>query len=48
MFNIQVSWKPQKRKTKYPEKPDWVPTDIYNSAVSAKRTYNEGWDYWVW
>ena len=48
MEHIQTAWKPQRRNGKYPEKPDWVPDDIYKSAAAAKRQYNADWDYWVW
>ena len=48
MSHIQTGWKPSRRKVKYPPRPDWVPDEIYKSTVSAKKTYNEGWEYWVW
>lgn len=48
MAEIQVGWKPNKRNVKYEEKPDWVPDNIYKTAVAAKRSYNEDWEFWVY
>lgn len=42
------SWRPKKRTVYYQDKPEWVPGDIYTEAVSAKRFYNENWEYWVY
>lgn len=41
-------WQPKKRNIDYQEKPEWVPDWIYTEAVTAKRSYNENWEYWVW
>jgi hypothetical protein len=32
----------------YQEKPEWVPSWVYTEAVTAKRFYNENWEFWVW
>lgn len=45
---IVTSWRPQKRPTYYQDKPEWVPEWVYVEAVTAKRYYNENWEYWVW
>lgn len=42
------SWRPKRREVYYTEKPEWVPEYIYSEAVTAKRFYNENWEYWVW
>lgn len=43
-----LSWRPKKRNVRYSERPEWVPEHIYNEAMSAKRFYNEEWEFWVW
>jgi len=42
------TWQPKKRSVYYQEKPDWVDDWIYIEAVTAKRFYNEQWEFWVW
>ena len=44
----QLSWRPKKRNIRFTEKPEWVPQHIYNEALSAKKFYNEDWEFWVW
>jgi len=48
MAHIQTTWKPSRRNVKYDDRPEWVPDEIYKSAVAAKKQYNEEWEYWVW
>lgn len=43
-----TTWRPKKRSVRYTEKPEWVPDWIYTEAMTAKRFYNENWEYWVW
>lgn len=42
------SWRPKKRPVYYGEKPDWIDDWVYTEAVTAKRFYNESWEFWVW
>ncbi|MDE1868313.1 MAG: hypothetical protein KGI08_11485 [Thaumarchaeota archaeon] len=42
------SWRPKKRSVYYAEKPDWIDDWVYTEAVTAKRFYNENWEFWVW
>jgi hypothetical protein len=46
MFSL--SWRPKLRHCVYQEKPEWLPDWIYTEAVTAKRFYNEQWEFWVW
>jgi len=46
--SVQMSWKPSKRNCVFPEKPDWVPEDLYLIAKAAKNNYNVEWEFWVW
>jgi len=41
------SWRPKRRQVYYTEKPDFVPDWVYTEAVTAKRFYNENWEFWV-
>lgn len=43
-----MSWRPKKRNIRIQAKPEWLPEQIYNEALSAKRFYNEDWEFWVW
>ena len=43
-----MSWRPKKRNIRYSGKPEWIPDQIYTEALSAKRFYNEDWEFWVW
>lgn len=45
---VLPTWRPKKRSVYYDDKPDWVPDWVYTEAVSAKRFYNEDWEFWVW
>lgn len=45
---ILSSWKPSLRNCEYAERPDFVPDEVYLEALAAKRTYNSGWEFWVW
>lgn len=45
---IVSSWRPKKRAVYYQDKPEWVPNWVYTEALSAKRFYNENWEFWVW
>lgn len=45
---IQTGWTPKKRNVRYQEKPDFVPDWVYTEAVTAKKFYNEDWEFWVW
>ena len=42
------SWRPKKRSVYYAEKPEWIDDWIYTEAITAKRFYNEEWEFWVW
>lgn len=41
-------WRPKRRNTYYQEKPEEIPDWVYTEAVTAKRFYNENWEFWVW
>lgn len=45
---LQTTWRPNRRNITIQEKPDFVPDWVYTEAVSAKRFYNEMWEFWVW
>ena len=45
---ILPSWRPKKRAVYYAEKPLWVDDWVYTEALTAKRYYNENWEFWVW
>jgi len=42
-----MTWMPRKRNITYQEKPPEIPDAIYQEAVTAKRFYNEDWEFWV-
>jgi hypothetical protein len=42
------SWRPKRRQVYYTEQPDFVPDWVYTEAVTAKRFYNENWEFWVY
>lgn len=48
MSHVQTTWKPSRRNIKIEERPEWVPQEIYDSALASKRQYNQDWEYWVW
>lgn len=48
MAVIINNWKPSLRNVTYEPKPEWVPQEIYDEAVTAKRQYNAGWEFYVW
>lgn len=43
-----MTWMPKLRNVGHTAKPSEIPLSIYNEAVSAKRFYNEQWEFWVW
>src|SRR5258708_812806 len=45
---IITGWRPKKRQVYYQDAPAWVPGEVYTEALSAKRFYNENWEYWVY
>ena len=45
---ILPSWRPRKRSVYYAEKPLWVDAWVYTEAITAKKFYNEEWEFWVW
>jgi hypothetical protein len=45
---VQTGWVPRKRNVNYQEKPEYVPDWVYTEAQTAKRFYNEQWEFWVW
>ena len=45
---ILPSWRPKKRSVYYAEKPDWIDGWVYTEALTAKKFYNEEWEFWVW
>jgi hypothetical protein len=42
------SWRPKRRNVVYYDKPDYVPDWIYTEAKTAKKCYNEEWEFWVY
>lgn len=42
------SWRPKKRPIYYAARPDWIDDWVYVEALTAKRFYNEDWEFWVW
>lgn len=42
-----MTWQPKLRQIIIHDKPEYVPTEIYNEAMAAKRHYNEQWEFWV-
>ncbi len=48
MTTVIAGWKPSLRNCTYEARPDWVPEEIYKSALAAKRTYNSMWEFWVY
>lgn len=43
-----MTWMPKARQIVLHPKPDFVPDWIYTEAVTAKRFYNQDWEFWVW
>ena len=43
-----MTWMPKKRNVRYEDKPEGIPDWVYTEAVTAKRFYNEMWEFWVW
>lgn len=43
-----MTWMPKKRNVRYEECPEGIPPWVYTEAVTAKRFYNENWEFWVW
>ena len=43
-----MTWVPKLRNIVIKPQPDFVPTDIYNEAMSAIQFYNREWEFWVW
>lgn len=41
-------WIPKKRNTNYDPCPEGIPDHIYAEAKSAKKFYNEEWEFWVY
>lgn len=41
-------WRPKKRPVYYAARPDWIDDWVYVEALTAKRFYNEDWEFWVW
>lgn len=41
-------WRPKKRSVYYSRKPEWVDDWVYTEALTAKKFYNEDWEFWVW
>lgn len=41
-------WIPKRRSVTYPDKPDFVPDWLYVQAMTAKKHYNEEWEFWVY
>ena len=42
-----MTWQPKLRQIRFTEKPEWLPQEIYLEAMTAKRFYNEQWEFWV-
>jgi hypothetical protein len=45
---ILLGWQPKKRNVTYAPKQDFVPDWVYIEAQTAKKYYNEDWEFWVW
>lgn len=43
-----LSWRPKKRNVTYQPRPDFVPEWVYTEAMTAKKFYNEDWEFWVY
>ena len=43
-----MTWMPQRRQIQYQSKPIEIPQEVYTEALTAKRFYNEEWEFWVW
>ena len=43
-----MTWMPKARNVVFEPKPPEIPDHIYNEAMTAKRFYNEQWEFWVW
>lgn len=48
MSVIITAWRPNLRKCVFQDRPDYVPIEVYNEAMTHKRQYNAEWEYWVW
>ena len=42
------TWQPKSRNCTYQPKPEGIPEWVYTEAITAKRYYNEQWEFWVW
>lgn len=45
---VQTTWMPKKRNIVFEERPDAVPEWVFIQAQTAKRQFNENWEFWVW
>jgi hypothetical protein len=45
---VQTGWKPSRRNITYEERPPEIPEWVYIQAITAKRQFNENWEFWVW
>jgi hypothetical protein len=45
---IILGWRPKLRNVTFASRPEWLDESVYNEALSAKRFYNEQWEFWVW
>jgi hypothetical protein len=41
-------WRPKRRSVYYSGRPEWIDDWVYTEAVTAKKFYNEEWEFWVW
>ncbi len=48
MSNVHTTWVPKRRNVLYSTKPDDIPAWVYVEAQTAKKYYNEEWEFWVW
>ena len=48
MSNIHTTWVPKKRNVVFSLRPPDIPEWVYTLAMTAKKQYNEDWEYWVW
>lgn len=48
MTVLVPSWRPKKRNVRYQERPEGIPDWVHTQAITAKRAYNENWEFWVW
>lgn len=45
---VLPTWQPRKRNCRYQDRPEGIPEWVYIQAMTAKRAYNEDWEFWVW